>query len=44
MGQPNAMWTSQPSLTPSQIADIRLAASQMTGPTRRAFEAEMTVK
>ena len=27
-----------------QIADIRLAASKMTGATRRAFEAEMTVK
>lgn len=32
------------SLSPSQIADLRLAASNMTGPTRRAFEAEMTVK
>jgi hypothetical protein len=31
-------------LSPSQIADLRLAASNMTGPTRRAFEAEMTVK
>jgi Rhodopirellula transposase DDE domain len=32
-------------LPPSdQIADIRLAASKMTGATRRAFEAEMTVK
>src|SRR5262249_10963170 len=28
----------------SQIADLRLAASHMTGPKRRAFEAEMTVK
>src|SRR5215471_15719612 len=34
----------QPSLSPSQIADLRLAASKLTGPTRRAFEAEMTVK
>ena len=34
----------RPSLSPSQIADLRLAASQMSGPTRRAFEAEMTVK
>src|SRR5207247_525712 len=31
-------------LRPSQIADLRLAASKMTGPKRRAFEAEMTVK
>jgi len=35
---------SLPLLTPSQIADLRLAASHMTGPTRRAFEAEMTLK
>ena len=33
-----------PSLSPSQIADLRLAASQMRGPTRRAFEAEMAVQ
>lgn len=32
------------SLRPSQIADLRLAASKMTGPTRRAFQAEMTLK
>src|SRR6266496_6161645 len=31
-------------LSPSQIADLRLAASQMSGPKRRAFEAEMAVK
>ena len=31
-------------IRPSQIADLRLAASKMTGPQRRAFEAEMTVK
>jgi hypothetical protein len=31
-------------LNASQIADLRLAASQMSGPTRRAFEAEMTLK
>ena len=30
-------------IRPSQIADLRLAASKMTGPQRRAFEAEMTV-
>ena len=32
------------SLRPSQIADLRLAASKMSGPKRRAFEAEMTLK
>src|SRR5262252_426351 len=32
------------SLTPPQIADLRLAASRMTGATRRAFQAEMTLK
>ena len=31
-------------LTPSQITDLRLAASQMTGAKRRAFEAEMALK
>ncbi len=35
---------SQPLLSPSHIVDLRLAASNMTGPTRRAFEAEMTLK
>src|SRR3989442_7887397 len=34
----------RPLLSPSQIADLRLAASQMSGPTRRAFEAEIAVK
>lgn len=29
---------------PQQIADLRLAASHMTGATRRAFQAEMTLK
>src|SRR6516165_3652078 len=33
-----------PSPTPEQRADIRLAASKMTGATRRSFEAEMTLK
>ena len=28
----------------SQIADLRLAASKLTGPKRRAFEAEMTLQ
>ena len=31
-------------LSPEQISDLRLAASKMTGATRRAFEAEMTLK
>ena len=31
------------SLSPAQIADLRLAASKMTGATRRAFEAAMAV-
>jgi DDE family transposase len=31
-------------LSPSQIADLRLAASNMSGPTRRACEAEMPLK
>lgn len=31
-------------LSASQVADLRLAASKMTGPTRRAFQAEMTLK
>src|SRR5713101_6477888 len=33
-----------PSPTPEQRADIRLAASKMTGAPRRSFEAEMTLK
>jgi Rhodopirellula transposase DDE domain len=33
-----------PALTPSQIQDLRLAASKMTGAARRAFQAEMTLK
>ena len=35
---------SRQSLSPSPIADLRLAASKMSGPKRRAFEAEMTLK
>jgi hypothetical protein len=31
-------------LSPSQIADLHLAASKMSGPQRRAFEAEMPLK
>jgi DDE family transposase len=34
----------QPSLTISQIQDLRLAASKMTGASRRAFQAEMTLQ
>ena len=44
MSMPSATLKSQPSLSLSQIADLRLAASQLTGPKRRAFEAEMTLK
>jgi hypothetical protein len=40
----HATLKNRPSLSPSQIADLRLAASKLTGPKRRAFEAEMTVK
>jgi len=40
----HATLKNQPSLSPSQIAALRLAASKLTGPKRRAFEAEMTVK
>ena len=40
----HATLQSRPSLSPSQIADLRLAASKMTGPERRAFEAEMPLK
>jgi hypothetical protein len=44
MYMPHATLQSQLSLSPSQVADLRLAASNMTGPTRRACEAEMTLK
>ena len=40
----HATFKSRALLSPSQIADLRLAASTMTGPERRAFEAEMTLK
>jgi len=36
--------TASVSPTPQQIADLRLAASHMTGATRRAFQAEMALK
>ena len=44
MSMPHITLKNQPSLSPSQIADLRLAASKLTGPKRRAFEAEMTVQ
>lgn len=40
----HATGQSRPSLTPSQIADLRLASSKLTGPERRSFEAAMTLK
>lgn len=43
MGMQDSTRESQQSLRPSQIADLRLAASKMTGPTRRAFPAEMAL-
>jgi hypothetical protein len=44
MGMQDSTRECRPSLSPSQIADLRLAASQMSGPKRRAFEAEMAWK
>jgi len=44
MGMQHATLQSRPSLTPSQIADLRLASSKLTGPERRSFEAAMTLK
>jgi hypothetical protein len=44
MGMQHATLQSRPSLTPSQIADLCLAASKLTGPDRRSFEAEVTLK
>ena len=44
MGMYDAPLECHQPLSPSQIADLRLAASKMTGAKRRAFEAEMTVK
>jgi hypothetical protein len=44
MCMPNAPWPSRPSLSPSHITDLRLAASPMTGAKRRAFEAERTLQ
>src|SRR5229473_1949837 len=44
MGMQDSTLAFRPTLSPSQIADLRLAASQMSGPKRRAFEAEMALK
>jgi Rhodopirellula transposase DDE domain len=44
MSIPHATLDSLPWLSASPIADLRLAASTMTGPTRRAVEAERTLK
>jgi hypothetical protein len=44
MDMQHSTFASQPSLSASQIADVRLAASKMRGPARRAFEAEMALK
>lgn len=44
VGMQDSTLESPQSLRPSQIADWRSAASKMTGPTRRAFQAEMALK
>ena len=44
MGMRNMPLECAQPLSASQIADLRLAASKMTGPTRRALQAEMTLK
>jgi hypothetical protein len=44
VGMQDSTLESYQPLRPSQIADLRLAASKMTGPTRRAFQAEMALK
>jgi hypothetical protein len=44
VGRHDSTLESHQPLRPSQIADLRLAASKMTGPTRRAFQAEMALK
>jgi Rhodopirellula transposase DDE domain len=44
VGMPDATLAFRQPLSASQIADVRLAASKMSGPQRRAFEAEMTLK
>ena len=44
MGMLQGSLTRPQPLTPSQLADLRLAASTLTGWKRRAFEAEMALK
>jgi hypothetical protein len=44
MGMPDSALVFQQPLTPSQIADLRLAASHLTGAKRRAFEAKIALK
>src|SRR4029450_2134669 len=44
VGMPDATLAFRQPLRTSQIADLRLAASKMSGPKRRAFEAEMTLQ
>jgi hypothetical protein len=44
VGRHDATLAPQPPLRPSQSAGLRLAASHMTGPTRRACQAEMALK
>jgi len=44
VGMQDSTLESHEPLRPSQIADLRLAASKMTGATRRALQAEIAVK
>src|SRR5215510_10572453 len=44
MAKPDSALALPQPLTPSQIADLRLAASKMTGATRRAFETAITLQ
>jgi hypothetical protein len=44
VGMQDSTLESHESPRPSQIVDVRLAASKMTGATRRAFQAEMALK
>jgi hypothetical protein len=44
MSVSHATLASLPWPCPSPMAALRLAASNLTGPTRRAFEAEMTLQ
>jgi hypothetical protein len=44
VGMHDSTLESHEPLRPSQIADLRLAASTMTGATRRAFQAEMALQ